>query len=349
MTAALDALRRAYPKAEIHVVVTSNWAPLLENHPGVDKIWPYERKKETTARARAIARLAFRLRKESFDCAINLHASPSSSILAFGTGAPVRSIHFHGHNHRNRYSTVDIPGKGAVKPITERDMDTIRALDIYIPEGLTPRVYLDSAEFVRGEEYIFNMGLNNPVLALGLGASRPTKIWPLERFAALAIRWCDRTGGSAISVVAGNEEALNSDFNEAVDEQLELIIEDSARRKQLRDQIKNLVGIPIRHLASVLRHCDVLVGNDSGPRHLAVSVQTPTITLIGPEHPYEWHPYPTDIHPYMYIENLACRKDAAEGMPAWCGLEICTVERHQCMKQIKVDQVLEKCFQVTQL
>src|SRR3989338_4246346 len=115
MTAPLLELRRIFPHAEIHVTVTSPWTPLLEFHPGVNRIWAYERRKETAARAKTIAALALKLRKENFDCVINFHASPSSSTLAFATGAKIRSVHFHGHRDKNRYSTVEIPGKGKIK------------------------------------------------------------------------------------------------------------------------------------------------------------------------------------------------------------------------------------------
>src|SRR5690606_32730203 len=102
-------------------------------------------------------------------------------------------------------------------------------------------------------------------------------------------------------------------------------------------------GLPLRQLASVLRHCALFCGNDSGPKHIAVAVETPTVTVLGPEHPFEWHPYPRERHSYLFIESLACRKDADPGMPAWCGLDVCVEERHRCMRDIGVEQVLQEC------
>src|SRR3712207_7304614 len=52
----------------------------------------------------------------------------SSATLARMSGAPARAVHFHGHNDRNRHSTVEVPGKGTLKPIIERDMDALRGL-----------------------------------------------------------------------------------------------------------------------------------------------------------------------------------------------------------------------------
>jgi ADP-heptose:LPS heptosyltransferase len=349
LTAPLAALRRQFPRAEIHVVVTSTWSSILENHPGVDKIWAYERHREKTSRAKAIARMAYQLRKENYDCVVNFHASPSSAMLSFATGARTRAIHFHGHNNKNRYSTVEIAGKGTPKPIIERDMDTVRSIGVQVAEGKLPKIFLDSSEFIGGEQYLQNLNFSEPVLALGLGASRPTKIWPMDRFASLAVTWVQHTGGSVIAIAGPGEESLAQEFNQNVEDQTRLLAKSETETQGLRRKIQYLQPLPIRQLAAILRQCRVFCGNDSGPKHLAISVETPTVTLIGPEHPFEWHPYPRDLHPYFFIEDLSCRKDGLPGMPPWCGISACVVERHKCMHLIRVDQVLEECKRVASL
>jgi ADP-heptose:LPS heptosyltransferase len=346
MTAPLAELRRAFPKAEIHVAVTSNWAELLEHDPAVDRVWPYVRYKDTPARAKAIARLALRLRRENFDCVVNFHASPSSATLAFATGARVRSIHFHGHGDKNRYSTVTVPGKGQVKPVIERDMDTLRGLGLEVPAGQLPRISLQRTEIIQAEDRLSRMRLTRPVLALGLGASRPTKSWPIERFAELALAWCRATGGSAIGLASAAEEELAREFLRRVDDALAHSLENAHERAGARARIVTETGLGLRQLAALVQHCSVFAGNDSGPRHLAVAVRTPTVTLFGPEHPFEWHPYPTETHPYFFIETLDCRKDAQPGMPPWCGLETCVEREHRCMRDIGIDAVLKECLRV---
>src|SRR6185312_12395802 len=131
--------RRAYPEAEIHVGVPAPWAPVLEGLASVNRILPYKRERSATARARAAARYTWNLRKESYDLVVNFHASPSSARMALASGAGRRAIHFHGHQDKNRHSTYEIPGKGTLKPIIERDMDTIRALGLHVPAGRLPQ------------------------------------------------------------------------------------------------------------------------------------------------------------------------------------------------------------------
>lgn len=339
MTAPLQELKRAYPDAKIDVVVTAAWAPLLENHPAVHEVFTYERHKEATARAKAIARLALSLRKAHYDCVINLHASGSSSALAYAVGAKTRSIHFHGHEDKNRYSTVEIPGKGVLKPIIERDMDTIRALGIMIPEGAMPEVHLSQEEIEKAKFRMDLMGLQGPVLCMGIGASRPTKTWPLERFASIAIRWVEQFDGSVIVLNSRDENPLARRFYDSVDEKIVSWYADRGKRRGVRGRIINETQVPLRMLASILKNADLYLGNDSGPKHLAVAVGTPTVTLFGPEDPFEWHPYPKGKHPLHYIEGLKCRKDHLPGFRPWCGLQECVAEEHRCMRSIAEDDV----------
>ena len=342
MTAPLTELTRAYPHSEIHVVVPQEWASLFSGFPGIYKVWPWTRGKSTLAKMGSLASLAADLRKENFETVINFHASPSSSLLARSTGAKTRSVHFHGHHDKNRHSTVIIPGKGILKPIIERDMDAIRALGLHIPAGLSPKLFLHSTEKQGAFRYLQGQDLPQPILGLGLGASRPTKSWPIERFASLAVEWALKTGGGCFALAGPSEEGLLQRFLTEVTE----IIKLSEIPPQIRSKISGTHQLHIRELAALLTQVAVLTANDSGPKHLAVAVGTPTVTLFGPEHPFEWHPYPLDRHPYFFIEPLDCRKSAAPQMPPWCGLEVCQTEDHRCMNQIGVNLVLQQCLEI---
>lgn len=331
MTSALSELQKAFPSSLVDVIVTSEWAEILEKHPAIHQIWGYHRHRHTTSRAKAIARLTMKLRRTKYDLVCNFHASPSSAILSFGTGAKIRSIHFHGHQDKNRYSTVTIPGKGVLKPIIERDMDVVRALGLTIPEGRLPRIYLTEVENQGARDHLKTLGLKEPILAIGLGASRPTKIWPIENYSELAGNWCQETSGSVLAVASKKEELIRQEFLS------------HPSLKSFRDRVQSPTNLTIRQLAAILNQCDLFAGNDSGPKHIAVSVETPTVTMIGPEDPYEWHPYSQDLHPYHFVKDLACRQDALPGRPPWCGLDICTKEQHKCMKTITVEEVFKTC------
>jgi len=331
-SASVQALKEAFPETQIHVAVTTPWAPLLIHHPAISRIWPIDRHTDKLARARSIARAALSLRQENFDCVINFHASPSSATLAFATGAKVRSIHFHSGRDKNRYSTLAIPDKGVVKSVLEKDLDAIRALGVSVDSTkIRPAIFLKPTEMNLGFQTLEQLGLKRPVLALGLGSSRPTKCWSLDRFTELASRWKGETQGSVLLVTGPGEKARG--------EQILAKLGD-------RSQVGHVHEPDIRTLSAIFTQCSVFAGNDSGVRHLAAASATPTVTLVGPEDPREWHPYSREQHPLFYVENLPCRKDAQPGYPPWCALQECVVEKHRCMEDIEVGPVFEACRRI---
>ena len=335
LTSALSELHRHFPNAQIHVAVTEPWIWLLDGFPGVTKLLPVTWHNDRAARTKAATRLAFQLRSEKYDVVVGFHSSPVAAMVGLSTGAKIRAIHFHSFKAKNMYSTVIIPGKGTVKPVVERDLDTVRALGLTVPEGVLPRVYLKPEEKALAIEEFNSWGLKRPVLGVALGASRPTKIWPLHRFAEISQKWVSETKGSVLVIAGPGEETLVEQFYRSI-----------PNTAEARSAIQVMPACHVRVLGARLSQLNLLVGNDSGPRHLAAAVGIPTVTLFGPEHPLEWHPYPQDRHPMFFIEPMPCRKNQEPGSPPWCGLQECIVEAHQCMTKISVDEVFEQIGRV---
>lgn len=353
LSSAVASLKRAQPGAEIHALVPERWAPLLEEHPGIARLWRWpEDTRGGVGKLRAMAAILPDLRAEHFDFSVNFHASGTSAWLSRLSGARVRANHFHGHAHANRHSTVKIAGKGELKPILERDLDALRALGLPLAHPELTHVAVTDAELAWARDWLAQRGLKAPLLSLGLGASRPTKVWPAERFAALAAGWHRRTGGGVLALATPAERKLAEDFLAKAHAGAPVVTRDPkdpdawsvAQGREELAPFRAEAGFTLRQLAAILSQTKVFAGNDSGPKHLAVAVGTPTVTVFGPENPFEWHPYDRARHPVHFIENLACRTNASPNGTRWCGIPVCTVERHRCMTDIAPEAVLESCM-----
>ncbi len=321
-TAALNSLRDSLPDScQIHVMAPAPWHVLLEEHPSVDRLWVVNKKSGLIEKMKQIRDI----RRERFDAVFALHASNSTAWIAKLSGAPNRSVHFHGITDSNRFSTVEISGKGQIKPILERDFDAIKAI---VPAAEMKKTSLVIAECAKNEaqKILDQKKLKSPYLVIGLGASRPAKMWPVERFHQLAQRWISEKKGSVIVIAGPDESELASSF--ANDE----------------NTLVRLGG-DLMVNAGLIARAEWFIGNDSGPKHLAVALGVKTLTLFGPENPFEWHPYDRKAHPVIFIEGLSCRKALAEGLPEWCGIHQCVEQKHRCMREISVDQVRNKLWE----
>ena len=86
---ALWIVRQAYPQAELHVTVASHITSLMDCAPWVNRVWGYMRYPRH-ATLKENWQMVARLRREKFDVVINLNGSDRSSWLTFFSGAPER-------------------------------------------------------------------------------------------------------------------------------------------------------------------------------------------------------------------------------------------------------------------
>jgi len=86
---ALWVVRQAYPQAELHVTVANHITTLMDCVPWVNRVWGYMRYPRHATLGENIQMVA-RLRREKFDVVINLNGSDRSSWLTFLSGARER-------------------------------------------------------------------------------------------------------------------------------------------------------------------------------------------------------------------------------------------------------------------
>lgn len=169
-----------------------------------------------------------------------------------------------------------------------------------------PRLAVTGAQSAAAERLMHDAP--PPRAVLNPGANRPAKRWPADRFAALAAGLAAR--GMSVAVTGGPAER-------------DLVAEVVRRARDAGATAVDLVerGIDLGALKGVLDRAAVLVTNDTGPRHVAVALGTPTVTLYGPTD-HRWTTLPgTPEHPLL-AEPFLPETLVADDRP-----RLCTIER----------------------
>src|SRR5262249_28313208 len=143
-----------------------------------------------------------------------------------------------------------------------------------------PQTYLAEAEAKAARALLAEAGDRGPRIALILGASDPYKSWPVERWVATARLLADQ-GACVVLLGARDEQSTAAPVGQ----------------EGRGGAAAGLAGGPaLRVLAAVLAQCDVVIGGDTGPTHLAVAVGTPVVGLYGVTDPAltgpQWGPAP---------------------------------------------------------
>ncbi len=316
-TPALRALRQGIPGARIDVLAAKGMEALLEGNTDVDRVLTVDRG-SITSQVNLYARLA----RGGYSRVLDLVSNPRSAFMTALTRAPVRAgFDIPGrawaYTLRVPREPLDPDGRPVLRYAPEASLDLVRALGIS-PRGLELRFAVSEAARTSIGAWIDSSAreiAGRPLVACLPTGSWPAKTWLPERFAAVM----DALAEDVVPVWIwgpGEREAV-----------------ETVRARMKRP---SLLAPPTgwQELGALLERSALLVGNDSGPKHLAVALGTPTVTIFGPTHPATWHP-PGGRHALVEATGLDCLHCNANR----CPLE---GERHlRCMRDVTPERVIE--------
>ncbi len=259
----LTELRRAWPQAEIDLLVEKRNAGVVRGLGLVDRVLLYDRFPGGLPHALA-ARYDVVIDTEQYHRA--------SAIVAFLTRAP-RRIGF-GTNVRRLLLTDALPYDQSVyeaRSFLELARRATGREPRWDPEQ--PFLPLDPEAVRFAAQALEPLG-DRPRVAIHPGASIPERRWPPERYAEVAAQLAAQ--GVGIAVLGGREDVKAA----------------AAIAERLAGQAAvNLAGkSTLAQAAAIVAQVDVYVSADTGVLHLAYAVGTRTVHLFGPGVLSKWGP-----------------------------------------------------------
>jgi len=313
-TPALRAIRRRFESCRISFLARPAVCEVLSPC-GFNDVWLQQESKNPFAIAKT-------LKRYKFTDAILFKNSFASALAAFLAGIPLRI----GYAREGR--GIFLTDKLYPPRLRDGRFKPISMIDYYL--AIASRLGCDTDD--RKLELLIDPHKNKslqaklpevidckrPVVVLVRGgAFGPSKCWPTERFAAIADR-------------------LISDYNAMV----VVSVSPQAAEKQMAKEICllskhkliNLAERPLNlgELKALLSIAQLVISNDTGPRHIAIALGRKVVSLFGPNDPV-WTDtgYENEI---KLIGDVAC---------APCGRPICEKKEHLCMEAIAVEMVWE--------
>ena len=309
LTPAVRALRERFPDAHLAILCKSAFADVYRFSPCVDEIIEYD----TDRGIRNIVSLARRIREGNYDLAVVFPRSFRSLLSVFLAGVPAR-IGYAAKGRR--FFLTESPPRSREVLTTHRVNYYAKLLEPLGIERVPQKteIHMDDGSAEWAGEFLAGRRRNpeRKLVAMLCGATYgPAKQWFPERFAELARRLTEE-GLAEILIVGGPAE-----------------VELAGRvEKEAAVPLVNAAGkTTVLQLAALIRRCDLFVGNDTGPMHVADAVGAPIVAIFGP----------TDV-----VTTRPCGKNHsivtvnAECAP--CLLRTCPTD-HRCMVGITVDDV----------
>ncbi len=260
---AFEALRAAYPSAELVLLGTPMHAELLAGRPGTFadrvEVVPFSPGVREGGQEDSGALDVFfdKLSDERFDLALQLHGGGSSSnpfLRRLGARVTAGS------------QAPDAEPLDRTLPFVHFQHEVVRLLEVVglvgaQPVALAPRFPVTAADRAASTGVVPDD--RTPLAVVHPGARDPRRLWPAERFAQVGDALA--RGGARV-VVTGTlaERGVAEEVAGSMVEEVQVVAGELS--------LPELVGLVDR--------AAVVLSNDTGPRHLAEAVGTPTVSLF---------------------------------------------------------------------
>jgi len=269
--------------------------------------------------------LAARLRAGKFDLAVLLPNSFKSALICKMAGID-RIIGYErdgrGFLLDDKLLPVKEKGKFIPTPIVKYYLGIAHYLGSH-HRDLKLQLFVTESEKRDAEAVIARTALATapkPWIILNPGAQYgAAKCWLPEYFAQLGDRFAKELGATVLISAAPKERTIV----DAIQRQMKLPAVDLSR-----------AGMTLGAMKEIVRRCDLMVTNDTGPRHIAAAFDVPVVTVFGPTHP-EW----TEIY---YAKE---RQVAVKVFCGPCQKKICPLD-HRCMIRVTPGMVFDAAMQL---
>jgi len=319
----LEGLRRRYPGAHIAWLLANPFVELMEKHPALNEVIPFDRARYgRVGRSLGITlefvRFVRDLRRRRFDLVVDLQGLFRSGFLAWVTRAAVRigpgearELSRIFYTDRYPFESMDIH--------SARRMWAVAGLLGFESIPMTFHVPIADADRAAIRERLVAGGLqpDQPYAVVFPAARWETKVWPAERFAAVIDRL-------------------------ATERQLPAVLLGSTAETDVCRRVAALCGsrplnlagqTTLRQLAAAVAGARRVLTNDSGPMHMADALDRPMTAVFGPTNPVRTGP--------LHQPKAVVRLDLPCSPCYLKHLRQCPY-RHRCMQDLSVEEVFSR-------
>ena len=316
-TAVPKAIKQNFPNCRV-IFLTASWAaPLLQGNPFVDEIlqfdasWFSNRRYQRSVKAYGLWGLLWALRERKIDLALGLRGDLRENLLVFAAG--IRERVGYGITGGGFFLTKEVAYRHDAHE-SEHQKDLLGALGLKV-DSLEPSIYLSNHEEMHFEKRLEPFGLEGDknFICLLLSSGAPSKDWAASRLDEFIKLFVSHFPAYRI-VLVGSSRRISDQLNTRGDE-----------------RVLNLVGeTTLRELCLLIKKSKFFIGPESGPTHVASVLGVPTLFLYSGTNRYErWKPLQ---------EAAMVLRHPVPCSP--CESEICHVEGHPCMAEIRPEEVL---------
>jgi len=327
------AVKKAMPESTIDFMCNKRCQYILKNNKNIDGIIVFEKdefrealKKSKIGFSKKMLSFISTLRRKKYDLAIDLSLGYQIAFLLKVLGVEKR-IGFD-YRKRGRFLTDKLEIKGFNdKHAIEYYLDVLKLIGIDSVDDKYMKLVLSQELDEWAEGFLKkNKFYGKLIIGFAPGGGKSWgefaiyRRWDHNNFAYVAERLAEKYKDAAFLIFGSKEEV---DICSSIE-------------KCLGKRVLNLSGeLSLPKSSALIKKCRLLLCNDGGLLHIAVSQGVSTVSIFGPVDDKVYGPYPqTERHRVAKAEGVACR-------PCYKSFKHTTCKGRECLKKIDKEKTLK--------
>lgn len=258
-TSPLSSLRQKYPNSHIHFLTLETYAPLLEGHPDINRLFVLNK----SAGYREIKRIGKYFSTQNYDLVIDLHNTLRAKVIRRQfSETQVRVLkkprwkrfklfYFHRNDFDQQFSQIRLlhePIKYLLDQHTEFPL---------------PTLYVSKAEKEQLGEFLTTEGIKQRYVVLIPGAAWPQKQWIAENYSKLIKKLVK--SNIDVVILGGGQDRVCEELSNSNPEVLDL-----HGKTDLRESL------------AIVAQAGCVIGSDTGLLYGAEALNIPVVMMAGP-------------------------------------------------------------------
>jgi heptosyltransferase-2 len=326
-TPLVTAVKKQYSDSYIAYICNLKTEEILVTNPAINEVFVFERdeyrnlwKKSKAAAIKKFLGFWAEIKKRKFDIVFDLSLGKEYAFLCWRAGIKDR----RGFNYKNRgrFLSYKISFNGFNdKPVAEYHLDLLGAVE----RSSASTVLIttdDDREYT--DNFLKKAGVAEKDILIGIAPGggmslgkekQGAKRWPAKKFAELSDKIIEKLNLKLILICGPGEEDLINEITGAM-------------------KSKPIIAskTTVRKTAALMKRCGLIISNDGGTVHLAVSQGVSTISIYGPTDDLVYGPYPKSGKHIVVTSKIDCR-------PCYKKFKLPECEHKKCLENVSVDEV----------
>ncbi len=319
-TPAMRAVRRAFPDAQLAVLVQNDLASFFDGAPWVDEVIPYSTTRYSVANVfRGLndrRKIIAEIRSRHFDLAILMPNSFESALWVTAAGIPRRAGYIGDARGAMLTHRSSPRGEALDGHQTQYWLAMVRDTLGIRGDAADIAIVPDGANVAKMREWLTARRRHHDARLIAIApaaAYGPAKEWPAAKFAALIDELSARFGAESVLVGAPSDRAKC----------VEVAALSSAGALVAAGETS------VGELVALLSLASAFVGNDSGAMHVAAALKIPTVAIFGSTNPIRTGPVADNS--FVIWHRLECSP---------CLARTCRFGHYDCLRKVEAAEAL---------